>query len=90
LYVDQNVAIALCFAMARKSNLTLQVGQVIRQLRLERNYSQEEFADICGVHRTYIGFVERGERTMLIETASVLAIGLGITLSQLFAEVEAR
>jgi transcriptional regulator with XRE-family HTH domain len=76
--------------MARKSNLTVHVGQVIRQLRLERNYSQEEFADICGVHRTYIGFVERGERTMLIETAGVLAAGLGISLSKLFAEVENR
>jgi transcriptional regulator with XRE-family HTH domain len=76
--------------MARKSDLTLHVGQVIRQLRLERNYSQEQFADICGVHRTYIGFVERGERTMLIETASVLAAGLGISLSTLFAAVESK
>jgi transcriptional regulator with XRE-family HTH domain len=76
--------------MARKSVLTQRVGQVIRELRLARNLSQEEFADICGVHRTYVGFVERGERTMLIETASVLAEGLGISLSQLFAEVERR
>jgi transcriptional regulator with XRE-family HTH domain len=76
--------------MARKSELTQRVGQVIRELRLERNYSQEEFADVCGVHRTYVGFVERGERTMLIETASVLAEGLGVSLSQLFAEVEKR
>jgi transcriptional regulator with XRE-family HTH domain len=76
--------------MRRKSNLTKVVGEVIRQLRLERNHSQEEFADICGVHRTYVGFVERGERTMLIETANVLAAGLGISLSQLFAKVEQR
>lgn len=80
----------LLLYMRRKSNLTKLVGEVIRQLRLERNHSQEEFADICGVHRTYVGFVERGERTMLIETANVLAIGLGISLSQLFAEVEKR
>lgn len=50
--------------------------------------SQEAFAEHCGLHRTYIGSVERGEKTITIETANKLACALGLSLSQLFHEVE--
>lgn len=50
--------------------------------------SQEEFADQCGLHRTYIGAIERGEKTVTIETALKLAKALNLTLSQIFAALE--
>jgi DNA-binding XRE family transcriptional regulator len=50
--------------------------------------SQEAFADICGVHRTYMGAIERGEKTITIETADKIAKALDIKVSQLFIELE--
>lgn len=70
--------------------LTAQFGALIRRLRQQAGMSQEEFADRCELHRTYISLIERGERTVTIETASKLAKGLGITLSRLFEQLEAQ
>jgi len=50
--------------------------------------SQEDFADRCGLHRTYIGSIERGEKTITIETANRIARALGIPLSQIFLLLE--
>lgn len=41
-----------------------QLGSVIRKKRQELDYSQEAFASKCGVHRTYMGAIERGERNI--------------------------
>ncbi len=50
--------------------------------------SQEEFAYRCGLHRTYIGSIERGEKSVTIETANKIARALGIPLSQIFLQLE--
>jgi len=63
-------------------------GETVRRLRLERGYSQERFADLCGLYRTYIGTIERGEKVVTIVTADKLAAALGLTLTGLFAEFE--
>jgi transcriptional regulator with XRE-family HTH domain len=63
-------------------------GELVRRLRADAGFSQEEFADRCGLHRTYIGAIERGEKTVTIQTASKLAKALHLKLSQLFAELE--
>ena len=47
--------------------IQLAVGQRIKELREERQWSQEEFADRCGVHRTYIGSAENGARNLTIQ-----------------------
>jgi transcriptional regulator with XRE-family HTH domain len=72
----------------KNASLARQLGSLIRQLRLEAGVSQEEFADRCGIHRTYIGSIERGEKTITIETALKIATALSIPLSQLFLRLE--
>ncbi|AWG70750.1 MULTISPECIES: helix-turn-helix domain-containing protein [Mycobacteriaceae] len=49
------------------------VGRNLRRYRLEHGYSQEAFADYMGVHRTYFGAVERGERNLTLQTLERIA-----------------
>jgi len=71
-----------------KQSLAIQFGRLVRRLRVALALSQEDFADLCGLHRTYIGAIERGEKTISIETASKLAKALHIPLSELFLLLE--
>jgi transcriptional regulator with XRE-family HTH domain len=63
-------------------------GQRIRELRNIRGWSQEQFADICGVHRTYMGHMERGEKNVSLTSIVRVSDALGITLSEFFAGLE--
>ena len=58
-------------------------GKRIRQLRTERNLSQEQLAELTGFHRTYIGMVERGERNISLANIGVFAKAFGLSLSDL-------
>lgn len=58
-------------------------GDRVRAVRLERGWSQESFADICGLHRTYVGSVERGERNVSLLNIWVIADALEVHPSQL-------
>ena len=60
-------------------------GGRIRELRAEKGWSQEELADRCGLHRTYIGAVERGEQNISLVNIDRLATTLGVSLSEFFA-----
>ncbi|MGH6978625.1 MAG: helix-turn-helix domain-containing protein [Brevundimonas sp.] len=55
----------------------LAFGQAVRQLRLARDLSQEELAHRSGLHRNYIGGIERGERNVGVKAVFALARGLG-------------
>jgi len=55
----------------------------MRRLRLATGLSQEALADRCGLHRTYIGSVERGERNVSIDNMEVIARSLKSSLSVL-------
>lgn len=68
--------------------LAKRFGVLLRRLRLERGYSQERFGEVAGLHRTYIGMVERGETNVTLATAYKLAGALGIGLSSILAELE--
>ena len=63
-------------------------GATVRRLRLERAYSQERFGEVAGLHRTYIGMVERGETNVTLATAYKLASALGVGLLSMLAELE--
>lgn len=58
----------------------------IRTFREKRNISQEKLADMCNVHRTYIGSVERGERNVTLSTLEAIANALGVTVPMLLTE----
>ena len=71
------------------SNLLLRaLGQRIRELRTERGFSQEGFADKCGVHRTFMGTIERGESNLSFQNIAKVATTLGVSLSRLFSDLE--
>jgi len=64
------------------------LGQRIRELRSEQGYSQEAFADKCGVHRTFMGTIERGESNLSFQNIGKVATTLGVSLSRLFLDLE--
>lgn len=60
-------------------------GARIRQIRNDRGWSQEDLADRAGLHRTYIGSVERGEQNLSLVNIERLAVTLGVSLAELFS-----
>ena len=54
------------------------MGRNLRGLRLAKGLSQEAFAEQIGVHRTYVGSLERGERNVRLRTVETLAATLGV------------
>ncbi|HEV2962526.1 MAG TPA: helix-turn-helix transcriptional regulator [Candidatus Angelobacter sp.] len=63
------------------------MGARIRELRMARGWSQEAFADICEIHRSHMGEIERGEVDAAISTLAKLAKGLDITVSAMLKGV---
>jgi len=61
-------------------------GTTLRKLRDERGYSQEKLAERAGLHRNYVGGVERGERNVALENIVKLAKALSVSPEDLFAD----
>jgi len=66
--------------------LRVTLGREVRQLRKRLGHSQETFAVTCGVHRTFVGAVERGEVNLTLASLQRLARGLGVDVARLFGE----
>lgn len=69
--------------MIRKLDILLRFGTRVRELRKSKGHSQEAFAALCELDRTYIGGIERGERNVALRNIEAIADALGMTVSQL-------
>jgi transcriptional regulator with XRE-family HTH domain len=69
-------------------NIQAALGARIRQLRKEREWSQEDLAAASGMHWTYIGQVERGERNLTLQSLRAIAKALGLKMSELLVGVD--
>ena len=67
-----------------KNELHIKFGKRVRELRKERGWSQEEFADRCGLDRTYISGIERGVRNPTLEIIGMISSGLNVEICILF------
>ena len=63
-------------------------GKAVRERRLILGVSQEKFAEVSGLHRTYIGDVERGLRNVSLENIVKIAKALRISMSDLFSDFD--
>jgi transcriptional regulator with XRE-family HTH domain len=62
----------------------LRFGKRIRFLRATRDITQEVLGDDCGLDQSYISGIERGKRNVSLNSIRLLALALGVTLSELF------
>lgn len=74
--------------MKRESRVLVRFGKRVRELRRNRGFSQESFAAQCGLDRTYIGGIERGERNVALKNIEVIAQSLHATMSELMRGVD--
>lgn len=68
-------------------DVRVRFGKALRERRRRLGVSQEEFADLCGLDRTYVGGIERGERNVGLVNIEKLARALKISLCELFRSV---
>lgn len=67
--------------------ITQKFGARVRELRIQRGFSQEKFALLIGMDRTYLSSVEAGKRNISLENINKIANGLQITIKELFTEI---
>ena len=67
-----------------KEPILLAFGQRVQELRKKRNLSQEQLADMAGVHRKYIGMVERAEKNITLRNIKKIAKALDVNIKELF------
>lgn len=71
-----------------KSNISLLFGTTIREIRINKGLSQEELAEKAGLHRTYIGMIERAERNITLMNIQKIANALDEKISNIFNIIE--
>ena len=65
-------------------------GKNVRLQREKLKISQEKLAELCDLHRTYIGAIERGERNVSLENIQKIAEGLQVKISDLFDGIDVK
>ena len=76
--------------MQKNTQLHLVVAHNIRQRRQLLGISQEALAEKCGLHRTYIGAIERGERNITVNTLYCVALSLNCTVIDLLVNIDEK
>lgn len=61
------------------------LGANVRTLRIRRKLTQEQLADLCDLHRTYIGAIERGDRNVSLKNIVIIAQTLGVEPAELLS-----
>ena len=69
-----------------KEPILLRFGKNVQEIRRSRQLSQEKLAELAGVHRTYIGMVERAEKNITLCNIEKIARALNVKISQLLDE----
>ena len=64
------------------------LGKRMRELRAKQGFSQEAFADHCGLHRTAVSLIERGKRVPSLTTLLTISRGFGLSLSEFLRGVD--
>lgn len=72
------------------SDIAKTVGKRLRSYRLAQRLSQERLAEMAGLHPTYIGQVERGEKNLTIESLEKITLALQIPMASVFERIEER
>jgi len=67
-------------------DVKIKFGRKIKDLRSQKGLSQEDFADICNLDRTYISGIERGKRNVSLKNIEIIANALGVHISKLFED----
>jgi len=68
-------------------DIRIRFGKAVREKRNRLGVSQEAFADLCGLDRTYMGGIERGERNVALINIEKIAKAFDLSLSELFHRV---
>jgi transcriptional regulator with XRE-family HTH domain len=74
--------------MGQRSTAHVALGKAVREVRKDRAISQEELAHRSGLHRTYVGGIERGERNPSYGSITSLSAALGVSASELLGRAE--
>ena len=67
-----------------KREVLIKFGKKVREERIRLGWSQEELASKAGVHRTYIGMIERAEKNITLENIEKIVKALGMKISHFF------
>lgn len=82
--ISNFVCIKSRYYIMDKEPILLAFGHRVQELRKERNLSQEQLADLAGVHRTYIGMIERAEKNITLCNIVRIANALKVSIKDLF------
>lgn len=66
-----------------KKYISIKFGERVREIRVSKNLSQEQLADLASVHRTYIGMVERAEKNITLVNIEKIANALNVDITEL-------
>jgi transcriptional regulator with XRE-family HTH domain len=74
--------------LQKRHALVRQFGNRLRKLRENKNLSQEKLAELAGVHRTYIGMIERGEKNLTLLNLGKLSTALNLSIAELLKGID--